>query len=194
MLPDYPAAHSMDTYWFAVDHRGQVAVFVSGEPGHVPEGADNDIFRDLYFLYLGDEEEYENDWEPEKWSEQMGLTFYIYSSDYGMLVRPYERTVRPDVPLHVGMLPHDLREQCREHQFEELAFDETEFIQPLDYFPCILYYEQDVAYLAADGVTVRPVPGKESEFADFVRQWREADPERAARLRFEGLGPPAGQE
>lgn len=33
----FPAAHSMDTDWFAVDEDGHVALFVSGEPGAVPE-------------------------------------------------------------------------------------------------------------------------------------------------------------
>ncbi len=31
-----PAAHSMDTEWFAIDREGHVALFVSGEPGAVP--------------------------------------------------------------------------------------------------------------------------------------------------------------
>ena len=39
MASDYPAAHSMDTEWFAVDKCGHVAVFHSGEEGAVPEGA-----------------------------------------------------------------------------------------------------------------------------------------------------------
>jgi hypothetical protein len=34
--PDYPAAHSMDTDWFAVDRDGRVAVFSSGQTGAVP--------------------------------------------------------------------------------------------------------------------------------------------------------------
>ena len=33
---DFPAAHSMDTTWFAVDREGRVAVFDSGEAGAVP--------------------------------------------------------------------------------------------------------------------------------------------------------------
>jgi hypothetical protein len=33
---EYPAAHSMDTMWFAVDPEGNVAVFDSGEAGAVP--------------------------------------------------------------------------------------------------------------------------------------------------------------
>src|SRR5262245_46798287 len=34
---DFPAAHSMDTRWFAVDDDGCVAAFDSGETGCVPE-------------------------------------------------------------------------------------------------------------------------------------------------------------
>ena len=37
--PDYPAAHSMDTTWFAVDSDGRVAAFNSNEAGAVPQGA-----------------------------------------------------------------------------------------------------------------------------------------------------------
>lgn len=35
-LRDFPAAHSMDTTWFAVDRDGRVAAFESGEAGAVP--------------------------------------------------------------------------------------------------------------------------------------------------------------
>jgi hypothetical protein len=35
MDPDYPAAHSMDTTWFAVDRQGHVAVFSTGQLGAV---------------------------------------------------------------------------------------------------------------------------------------------------------------
>src|SRR5262245_21233479 len=34
---DFPAAHSMDATWFAVDRDGHVGVFESGEPGAVPK-------------------------------------------------------------------------------------------------------------------------------------------------------------
>src|SRR5262245_34461096 len=36
---DFPAAHSTDTTWFAVDRDGHVACFDSGEAGDVPAGA-----------------------------------------------------------------------------------------------------------------------------------------------------------
>jgi hypothetical protein len=40
MQPDYPAAHSMDVEWFAVDRCGHVALFDGGEDGPVPWAAD----------------------------------------------------------------------------------------------------------------------------------------------------------
>jgi hypothetical protein len=44
---DFPAAHSMDTDWFAVDRDGHVAVFDSGEAGAVPVAAGTDEDRDV---------------------------------------------------------------------------------------------------------------------------------------------------
>jgi hypothetical protein len=44
---DFPAAHSMDTEWFAVDRDGHVAVFDSGEAGAVPVAAGADQEHDL---------------------------------------------------------------------------------------------------------------------------------------------------
>lgn len=38
-MTDFPAAHSMDTTWFAIDSDGHVAVFESGESGCVPQDA-----------------------------------------------------------------------------------------------------------------------------------------------------------
>lgn len=38
-MTDFPAAHSMDTAWFAIDNDGNVALFETGESGCVPEDA-----------------------------------------------------------------------------------------------------------------------------------------------------------
>jgi hypothetical protein len=50
-MSDFPAAHSMDTTWFAIDRDGHVAMFESGESGCVPEdaylGDDHDEVTDL---------------------------------------------------------------------------------------------------------------------------------------------------
>jgi hypothetical protein len=37
MEPDFPAAHSMDSCWFAVDRDGFIACFSTGEAGAMPE-------------------------------------------------------------------------------------------------------------------------------------------------------------
>ncbi|MGN6546780.1 MAG: hypothetical protein ACTHK7_17120 [Aureliella sp.] len=39
MSDDFPAAHSMDTQWFAVDAEGHIGCFDSGEAGAVPNSA-----------------------------------------------------------------------------------------------------------------------------------------------------------
>jgi hypothetical protein len=48
---DYPAAHSMDTGWFAVDRDGHVAYFESREVGAVPMEAcreeDTELLHEL---------------------------------------------------------------------------------------------------------------------------------------------------
>ena len=45
MKDDFPAAHSMDTTWFAVDGKGNIASFASGEAGALPYDAraDGDV-------------------------------------------------------------------------------------------------------------------------------------------------------
>lgn len=47
---DFPAAHSMDTAWFAVDEDGNVARFETGEDGAVPAAADVEQAGDRFPL------------------------------------------------------------------------------------------------------------------------------------------------
>ena len=42
---DFPAAHSMDTSWYAVDADGCVALFSTGKIGHAPVG-----YETAYYL------------------------------------------------------------------------------------------------------------------------------------------------
>jgi hypothetical protein len=50
MSEDFPAAHSMDSVWFAVDQDGRVAIFSTGEAGAMPEDAagEEEGNHDLY--------------------------------------------------------------------------------------------------------------------------------------------------
>ncbi|SRR5579885_2538181 len=39
MDADFPAAHSMDASWYAIDKNGHVALFITGAGGAMPNGA-----------------------------------------------------------------------------------------------------------------------------------------------------------
>lgn len=52
---DYPAAHSMDTYWFAIDDAGEVAHMETHENGPVPTGERIDGIYDLFACLDKDE-------------------------------------------------------------------------------------------------------------------------------------------
>jgi hypothetical protein len=185
--PDYPAAHSMDTWWFAVDERGQVAVFDTNENGPVPPNEPTETWEAIEEALPP-----ELDGLPGEslaaWYAARGITYYEYQEDYGGLVRLYERADEaPATPLHVDQLPLAVRRLRQLVCFAGVRFDHDETLQALEFFPCRLYSEgYQVAYLCADGVTVRPVPGREDDFADFVANYRERHPDRAAKLRFDG--------
>jgi hypothetical protein len=55
-MPDWPAAHSMDTTWWGLDRQGRLARFDTGEAGAVPADAQGDagqidLIRDLGELF-----------------------------------------------------------------------------------------------------------------------------------------------
>src|SRR5262245_21307342 len=131
MRKDYPAAHSMDTCWFAVDAVGQVAVFETGEPGHVPEGEGNNLLNELYRLFVGKNPTDEEDWMPEdRRAAALGVYFFSYPDDYGMLAVLYRRQGVPGTPLHIDQLPVRMRDRCKDVGLARLRFDQCEVIQP----------------------------------------------------------------
>src|SRR5579884_2261399 len=90
MEPDYPAAHSMDTTWYAIDARGNVGVFFSGEDGCVATGgADDDDFFGLVQQLSGGQLDPDEDgglegqWErAEDLAIQHGLFLYQYVGEF----------------------------------------------------------------------------------------------------------------
>jgi hypothetical protein len=54
MGPDFPAAHSMDTSWFAVDRDGHVACFNTGEAGAVPNNSLRGVGIYEFILQFGE--------------------------------------------------------------------------------------------------------------------------------------------
>lgn len=91
---DYPAAHSMDTYWFAVDSEGGVAAFDTNEPGAVPVCAEphhSDGYYDLLDLLAEQQSiEYQIRDVLELPGEVARVPFSGYSYRFVFLVAPSE--------------------------------------------------------------------------------------------------------
>jgi hypothetical protein len=166
-VTDFPAAHSMDTDWFAVDANGNVGVFATGENGHAP-------------AYLTEQTYVSNDEARAK-----GYFLFEYREE-SELIDVYLRRLAPDRPAHVDQLPPDVRALAKKTRLP-VSFAAAEQVQPLEFLECQFWGEGGAAYVAGDGVTVRPRPGREDEYPQFVRQFREWHGELADRYRFEGL-------
>src|SRR5690349_1408281 len=141
---DFPAAHSTDTIWFAVDDAGHVAIFDSGEDGHVPSMAgDAEGFID----------ELRRHRRPKKWKTPLvcgelsaRLGVFVYDYDTGEKwsfdpIAPYKRTSVPETPLHVDQLPPNLREQAKQARIEKVDFALQELVQPLEQYSCDYYLQ-----------------------------------------------------
>jgi hypothetical protein len=197
MEADFPAAHSMDTEWYAVDGKGHVAVFISGENGPVPVGQfqKGDLPELLRRLRGGGTEaEREDDgWEElELEAAERGMFVYMYPEELSIL-EPYARTGTPDGPLHVDQLPPDLRKQFKETTLNRVDFARDENVQPVEHLGCEFWSDEVAGYLAGDKRTVRPVPGKEEQFREISEEVRQWEPEQSKEWRFEGLEDEAKQ-
>jgi hypothetical protein len=82
-------------------------------------------------------------------------------------------------------LPPVIRAGCQALRFD-VRFSDAERLQPIEKYKCVYWYDERVAYVATDGLTVRPIPGKEADFAEFVERFRAEQQAEAGRYRFEG--------
>jgi hypothetical protein len=98
---------------------------------------------------------------------------------------PYGRVARPLKPLHVDQLPPDVRELVKQMRFDKLSFAEATHLQPVEHTECVSW---EAAWLDVAGKKVRPMPGREEDYADAVG---ELD-----NLADEGIEvePPPGEE
>jgi hypothetical protein len=193
---DYPAAHSMDTAWFAVDRHGHVGVFATGEPGHMPAALPEEtsvydvVVPLLANLFPGQPRADVDDLAEEfDLASACGLFVYDYPDEYSLIGLLYRRERTPRLPLHIDQLPPEVRVLCQRQRFEALDFTQDELIQPAEHVGCKGWHLE--AYLDRDGVTVRPLPGQEARFAEFVRDFLQKNPEAAGRYVFT---PPAEEE
>jgi hypothetical protein len=166
----------MDTTWFAVDAVGQVAAFSTGENGHAPN-EDGDAYYEIQRL-LGSSDDAWLDEPIEVRCRSLGVYHYDYAptgtEDFDPIAL-YERGEIPALPLHIDQLPPDLR--ARATRFDALLFHESPCIQPLEFFPCVYWYQGDrIAYLCSDRKTVKPIPGQEERFAALVQELPREQP------------------
>jgi hypothetical protein len=195
---DFPAAHSQDTSWFAVDEEGHVGLFFTCEDGHYPEAVAPINAHQLLGKMWAQrqkagpetaEEHYPQ--HREDLAARLGLFYYKHRDevpvgDDQILIGRYRRLVVAKDPIHVDQLAADLRRACKTIRFEKATFTGSEHLQPLDDHPCSMWNPNGaIAYLSADGTTVRPTPGHEEKFADFCSKLREEAPKFAATVRFE---------
>jgi hypothetical protein len=183
MEADFPAAHSMDSTWFAVDGKGQVAVFETGENGPLPG-------------CFSPQEVYAGEVLGDVGGTGLDMADGIYVFDYedpeGAGCFPaglYIRTAQPRQPLHVDQLPPRLRKLVSRLKLVDVDFVQVEAIQPLEYTDCG-FWQDFQAYLASDGVTIRPIPGEEGNFAKFLAAFRKECPKEFEQFRFEPPEPP----
>jgi hypothetical protein len=186
MAADFPAAHSMDTSWYAVDPAGHVALFESGENGNAPVRAESHFFlNDLFRARHPDLAEWQLPERPAL-AEEFGFYLYEYGDAWELIV-PYERRVMPPHPAHVDQLSPQIRTACKKIRVP-VPFARARWLQPTEFTPCDYWSPESWdAYVASDGVTVRPMRGREGRFADFVRRFRADFPDEATRYRFEGV-------
>jgi hypothetical protein len=193
---DFPAAHSMDTEWFAVDAKGHVGVFFSCENGAIPHVCErNTLVYELLDHLRGrpaEEGAYDSGGDIVEGTRH-GLFSYVYLDDWDLGVyMPYEIRERPTTALHVDQLPPRWRKLVKGVQFAKCAFTTDDMIQPADHIECV-FWTDTAWFLSGDRRTVRCVGGPTEEFAAYCRQLRQEHPELIQNLIFEGVEdePPA---
>lgn len=192
--PDWPAAHSMDTVWYAVDGKGAVAFFDSGSPGPVPKSATRREHGDLPRLVriLGGECDDEDFDMEEAFAEaaRRGVFGYQVISWECDFVDTYERVAAPKKPLHVDELPPKLRKNAVKCTLPTVDFAKETELQILGLVTCDLYWDEAVGCFAPGHKEVRPIPGKEAEYRKALPRLREENPD----FQFADVGPDAGKE
>ena len=144
---DYPAAHAW-TPLAAVDAAGHVALRHRRER-HAP----TTVMESLVMISPGcvggtlmtKSTRPRRNWPP------LGFFVYDYDEDYD-LIGPFRRRGAVDTRPH-DQLPPNIRLVGRSGS---TSGSDVGRIQPLENFECVYWYEERVAYVAADGVTVRP--------------------------------------
>ena len=168
MPEDFPAAHSMDTTWFAVDAVGHVGVFETGEDGIVPEGALTGTgYRLGQFLeqipLVEEPPVRKRGQRANPYDHHICRGMYVYSYGGGEdLWWPYDRERVPTTPIHLEELPPAARKLFTEVRFLKVNFAECAVLQIAEHASCRGHIDFNIpeptSYLASDGKTLCPIP------------------------------------
>ena len=155
-MEDFPAAHSMDTMWFAIDADGCVGVFQSGEAGAVPDAAyvGDEYGEVLELLAPGANElDYEAMFAA---VAERGAYVYEHDEFDNWLAGPYQRK---HAPTTAG--PAEIPAKVREHAVKFPGrFAETEDLQPAEHWPSSAWGH---AWLDAARTRLAPTPTASAE-------------------------------
>lgn len=166
---DFPAAHSMDSSWYAVDRNGNVGLFITDDNGGMPNEAYSPEAQEFLEELEEDREglriERRESISPERLPDSTRL--YVYSADSGFLGDVYGIQEKPKRPLHLDELPPDVREAISRVCFDKIDFVTTTVIQP---YELVETNGWNAAYTSSDGKTIRPVPGREEEYGEFIQE------------------------
>lgn len=194
-MRDFPAAHSMDTEWFAVDDAGHVAVFDSYEGGAVPEDAapasvEEDPVDVSAAVPWVDERPPD---QQASWSRvteaAQGLFVYRHTLTDNHTPGPYSRVARPLVPRRADALPAALRAAAT--RLQGVRFAHRPLLQPMDYATCRAYTEQRWISLEFGALVATDDLERASQIAEWLRArgWSalSVDPVIAVRRWLEGV-------
>jgi hypothetical protein len=181
----------MDSTWFAVDQKGQVGLFCTGEGGFAPSGVSDPPFADILEMLraLGAKEPFED------WVAACGEGgFYVFDYAYpptGLeenVLAPYWASHAPARPLHVDQLPARARGWCSEIRFSTGTFAAGQF-QPIEHVSCEwnAWVADACAYLNADQTVLRPIPGLEEEYRELLENCADELTEGLQGVRVEGM-------
>ena len=158
MTDDYPAAHSMDTDWFAVDMDGNVAILLTGEDGPLPlEWEKVRVTNGGYdgFNLIADVENYLGRKAPLNkfdFPQVEALGFFCYEHSLFVddalneehdldALTPYERIAIPATPLRLENLPTELSTRVSLVRFERVNFNSASRLQPVKDMKCVSWSE-----------------------------------------------------
>lgn len=167
---DFPAAHSMDTMWFAVDRDGHVAAFESGEAGAVPTAAYTDDWGPIADELVraapaaapaapAPADDDPDDGDRAAALAAAGVFVYRHDDYDNWIAGPYQRAHAPAAPLPGHRVPRGLLAQMASF---DGRFADTEQLQPVEHWPSDAW---GAAWMASDGKHVRCIPGHEADYA-----------------------------